>query len=72
MVRVWTEEELDRTAADLVDETILAAGGDVEHAEQVLRRTHYLVVPRPRLGECGRPGPCTAHGNCACDDIRPA
>jgi hypothetical protein len=25
-----------------------------------------------RTGECGMPGPCTEHGNCACDDIKPA
>lgn len=30
------------------------------------------VMSDQRLGECGLPGPCTKHGNCACDDIRPA
>ena len=25
-----------------------------------------------REGECGLPGPCTRHGNYACDEIEPA
>lgn len=41
-MRTWTEEEMDRVAADLVDETIIAAGGDVKRAERVLR----LLLPR--------------------------
>jgi hypothetical protein len=40
--RTWTEEELDRVAADLVDEAIIAAGGDLKRAERVLRRCRYL------------------------------
>jgi hypothetical protein len=42
MARRWTEEEMDRAAADLVDETIIAAGGDLKRAERVLRR----VLPK--------------------------
>lgn len=42
MAKQWTEEELDRLAADLVDHTIIAAGGDVQRAAEALDRTPYL------------------------------
>ena len=29
------------------------------------------VMGENRIGECGLPGPCIDHGNCACDDIKP-
>lgn len=55
---MWTEEELDRIAADLVDETIIAAGGDLKRAARALRRTPYLKVPRQ--------GPCTCADGTVC------
>lgn len=49
MARVWTDAELDDLAADIVDHTIIAAGGDVQLAARVLDRTPAL---EPRLALC--------------------
>jgi hypothetical protein len=29
------------------------------------------IYTENKIGECGLPGPCTKHGNYACDDIKP-
>jgi hypothetical protein len=42
MAKQWTDAELDAVAADLVDHTIIAAGGDIRRAAEVLDHTPYL------------------------------
>lgn len=44
MAKQWTDAELDQLAADLVDHTIIAAGGDIKLAAKVL--DHWATSPR--------------------------
>lgn len=49
MSKQWTDAELDELAADIVDHTIIAAGGDIKLAARVLDHTPAL---KPRLALC--------------------